>query len=110
MRKRRSGGAGDAAGKERKPAVFCYDVMCVLDQDSGPIHSVVATAANAHCLIPTAVLLYKDEQANNINTGCQGTAMKLDMASTQGEHRLPIRPRKLRGQLETLQAGRHDPD
>ena len=51
-----------------------------VDKDSGPIHSVVVTAANVHDLTPAANLLHGDEQVVDADAGCHGTAKTPVMA------------------------------
>jgi len=75
---------------------YGIEVHIDVDMHSGPIHSVVANAANVHDLTPAAELLHGDEEVAYGDAGRQGIAKRPEMAGKSTEFRGAMRPGKRR--------------
>ncbi|QNI69416.1 transposase [Cyanobium sp. NS01] len=72
-----------------------------MDKDSGLIHSVGTTAANAHDLTPAAELLHGEEEVVYADAGYQGIAKRPEMAGRSAEFQVATRPGKRRARPDT---------
>jgi hypothetical protein len=78
------------------------------DKDSGLVHSVDTTAANAHDLTPAAELLHGDEDFVYGDAGYQGIAKRPEIAGKTTEFRVAMRTGKRRGLLNITEGRLQD--